>query len=191
MSIYPQILRKTPFISVAFTLPFPALPLLYRHHTKRHSLWQIVCNQLITYALHIYSRASIRLARRMRKDNSISKEEKAIREMESSSQSGISQTTRMETQTAKRYVMPRGDGTGPVGGGGPGTGRGRGMGSATNDTSGRVGQSSGRGRMGGFAMGSGGNCVCPSCGKTVGHGRGTACNQIKCPACGTTMTRAQ
>ena len=68
--------------------------------------------------------------------------------------------------------MPRGDGTGPMGGGGPGTGRG-----------------GGRGRMGGFAAGPGGNCVCPQCGKIVAHQLGAPCTQMKCPACGATMTR--
>ena len=67
--------------------------------------------------------------------------------------------------------MPRGDGTGPAGQG-PMTGRG-----------------GGRGRMGGFGLGVGGNCVCPSCGKKVAHQRGTPCNRVKCPACGTIMTR--
>ncbi len=45
--------------------------------------------------------------------------------------------------------------------------------------------------MGGFALGPGGGCVCPSCGKKVAHGRGTPCNSLKCPACGVTMTRAR
>jgi hypothetical protein len=70
--------------------------------------------------------------------------------------------------------MPRGDGTGPAGQG-PGTGRGLGRG--------------GRGRMGGFAMGPGGNCVCPGCGHTVAHQVGMPCNQIACPKCGQPMTR--
>ena len=69
--------------------------------------------------------------------------------------------------------MPRGDGTGPMGPGGGGQGRGGG----------------GRGQGGGFAAGSGGNCVCPQCGKTIAHGRGTPCNQMKCPDCGSIMTR--
>ena len=73
--------------------------------------------------------------------------------------------------------MSKGDGTGPTGQG-PGTGRGMGM-----------GQGKGRGRMGGFAAGPAGNCVCPSCGKTGAHQRGIPCNQVKCPACGTLMTR--
>ena len=73
--------------------------------------------------------------------------------------------------------MPRGDGTGPTGGG-PGTGRGRGM-----------GQGQGQGRMGGFGLGAGGNCVCPNCGKKAAHPRGTPCYKMKCPGCGTAMTR--
>jgi len=73
--------------------------------------------------------------------------------------------------------MPRGDGTGPFGGG-PGTGRG-------------LGRWGGRGRMGGFALGPGGACVCPSCGKTVPHQRGVPCNQLTCPSCGARMTRAR
>ena len=73
--------------------------------------------------------------------------------------------------------MPRGDGTGPRGQG-PGTGRGMGG-----------GRGGGRGRMGGFAAGPGGGCVCPGCGKTTPHRPGVPCNQSKCPDCGTTMTR--
>jgi len=74
--------------------------------------------------------------------------------------------------------MPRGDGTGPVGGGGPGTGGGRGSGQ-------------GRGRMGGpYAAGPGGNCVCPQCGYKVSHAPGQACNQIICPQCNVALTRA-
>ena len=72
--------------------------------------------------------------------------------------------------------MPRGNGTGPPGGGGRGTGRGAGRGS-------------GRGRMAGFAAGPEGACVCPRCGKKVAHKAGVPCYQVKCPECGTTMTR--
>ena len=68
--------------------------------------------------------------------------------------------------------MPRGDGTGPMGGGGRGMGRG-----------------GGRGRMGGFGLGPGGYCVCPSCGHKVPHQRGVPCYQMKCPRCGAAMTR--
>jgi len=73
--------------------------------------------------------------------------------------------------------MPRGDGTGPLGQG-PGTGRGAGRGGGR-----------GRGRMGGFAAGPGGDCVCPSCGKTVAHKIGVPCMQLTCPSCGTALTR--
>lgn len=73
--------------------------------------------------------------------------------------------------------MPRGDGTGPPGGGGPGSGGGRGMGAG------------GRGRMGGVGLGAGGNCICPRCGKTVPHQQGVPCTGLKCPACGSPMTR--
>ncbi len=34
-----------------------------------------------------------------------------------------------------------------------------------------------------------GNCVCPKCGTTVPHLRGTACYTIPCPRCGTLMVR--
>jgi len=77
--------------------------------------------------------------------------------------------------------MPRGDGTGPLGMG-PGSGRRMGGG-------GGMGMGRGQGRMGGFALGPGGNCVCPSCGKTVPHQQGVPCMQMKCPACGAAMTR--
>lgn len=47
----------------------------------------------------------------------------------------------------------------------------------------------GRGRMGGFGLGPGGSCVCPKCGYATSHQRGIPCFQIKCPRCGTPMTR--
>ena len=75
--------------------------------------------------------------------------------------------------------MPLRDGTGPTGQG-AGTGRGMGM-----------GQGGGRGRMGGFAMGPSGNCVCPNCGATATHQRAVTCYQMKCPQCGQPMTRAR
>ena len=43
--------------------------------------------------------------------------------------------------------------------------------------------------MGGFAMGPAGNCICPNCGHRVPHRRGVPCTQVKCPACGSPMTR--
>ncbi|MFA7172286.1 MAG: hypothetical protein WC340_02520 [Kiritimatiellia bacterium] len=76
--------------------------------------------------------------------------------------------------------MPRGDGTGPMGGG---TGAGRGMG-------GGGGRGMGGGRMGGLGLGASGSCVCPKCGKSVPHQTGMPCTQVACPACGTQMTRA-
>jgi hypothetical protein len=47
----------------------------------------------------------------------------------------------------------------------------------------------GRGRMGGFGAGPGGECVCTGCGHTVPHQRGVPCYQMKCPKCGSPMTR--
>ena len=75
--------------------------------------------------------------------------------------------------------MPRGDGTGPTGQG-PGTGRGTGM-----------GRGRGGGKMGGTkaGAGTGGQCVCPSCGATVTHQRSTPCFQTTCPKCGAMMLR--
>ena len=63
---------------------------------------------------------------------------------------------------------------------GPGGGGGRGQ-----DPSGK-----GRGMGGGRGLGPGGDCVCPNCGKKLPHKRGTPCFEIKCPKCGTVMTRA-
>jgi len=48
----------------------------------------------------------------------------------------------------------------------------------------------GRGRMGGFGAGPGGNCVCPKCGHKEPQIRGQPCYQKKCPKCKTRMTRA-
>ena len=47
----------------------------------------------------------------------------------------------------------------------------------------------GRGRMGGFAAGSSGNCVCPKCGHKESHQTGVPCYQKKCPNCQSLMTR--
>lgn len=66
--------------------------------------------------------------------------------------------------------MPRGFGRG----GGPPAGR------------------AGRGRMGGpFAAGPGGGCQCtnPKCGYSAPHQVGVPCMQMKCPRCGSPMTR--
>lgn len=51
------------------------------------------------------------------------------------------------------------------------------------------GFSRGRGRMGGFAAGPGGSCVCPKCGAKATHQIGMPCYQQKCPKCGSSMTR--
>ena len=66
-----------------------------------------------------------------------------------------------------KMVTPRGRGLG--------MGRGRGFG--------------GGGRMGGFASGPAGNCVCPKCGYKETHQTGIPCYQKKCPKCQTPMTR--
>jgi len=51
------------------------------------------------------------------------------------------------------------------------------------------GAGKGKGRMGGFAAGPGGYCVCPSCGHKSAHVAGTPCYQQNCPKCGTSMIR--
>ena len=66
-----------------------------------------------------------------------------------------------------KMVQPTGKGLG--------LGRGRGAG--------------GRGRMGGFAAGPSGNCVCSKCGHTEVHQTGVPCYQQKCPKCKSPMTR--
>jgi len=52
------------------------------------------------------------------------------------------------------------------------------------------GRGEGRGRTGGAGWGPGGECVCASCGRKVPHERGVPCNEVRCPECGTAMTRA-
>jgi len=61
--------------------------------------------------------------------------------------------------------------------------RGRGLGM------GRGKGASGGGRMGGFAAGPSGNCVCPKCGYKETHQTGVPCYQKKCPKCGSLMIR--
>ena len=70
--------------------------------------------------------------------------------------------------------MPKGDGRGPMG-----------QGHAT----GRFGEKSKPGHMDGSGAGPDGKCVCPNCDNLVPHKTGVPCNQMKCPKCGTTMTR--
>ncbi|MBA7653185.1 hypothetical protein ES703_61028 [subsurface metagenome] len=45
------------------------------------------------------------------------------------------------------------------------------------------------GRMGGWALGPGGNLVCPSCGTKVPHQIGVPAYTVSCPGCGTQMMR--
>jgi predicted DNA-binding protein (UPF0251 family) len=47
----------------------------------------------------------------------------------------------------------------------------------------------GRGRMGGFAAGPGGVCICVKCGHEQAQVRGQPCMNKKCPKCGSPMTR--
>ena len=47
----------------------------------------------------------------------------------------------------------------------------------------------GGGRMGRFAAGPSGNCVCPKCGYKERHQTGIPCYQKKCPKCKSPMTR--
>ena len=45
------------------------------------------------------------------------------------------------------------------------------------------------GRMGCFAAGPGGYCVCPTCGYREKHELGKPCYKLYCPLCGTHMIR--
>ena len=56
---------------------------------------------------------------------------------------------------------------------------------------GRAPATGGRGLGGGFGMGPNGECICPKCETRVPHQIGQACYQMKCPKCGTPMTRAR
>jgi len=50
--------------------------------------------------------------------------------------------------------------------------------------------SAGQGRgWGGGNPGPGGKCVCPNCGESIPHQRGTPCNTVNCPKCGNKMIR--
>jgi len=48
----------------------------------------------------------------------------------------------------------------------------------------------GRGRMKGFALGPGGECLCVKCGIKIPHARGMPCYEQKCPKCESPMIRA-
>jgi hypothetical protein len=71
-------------------------------------------------------------------------------------------------------------------GGGRGFGMGRGAGRGQGRGQGRGG---GMGRQGGRSLGSGGQCICTSCGHVAAHQRGVPCTDQKCPKCGAAMTR--
>ncbi|HQK94041.1 MAG TPA: ATP-binding protein [Armatimonadota bacterium] len=75
-------------------------------------------------------------------------------------------------------------------GAGGGGGAGRGLGGGAGRGGGRGAGGGGRGgRGGGAGMGPGGQCVCPRCGATAPHVRGTPCTSIACPKCGSPMVR--
>jgi len=65
------------------------------------------------------------------------------------------------------------------------SGQGRGGGGRGQNPSG-----GGKGLGGGRGMGQGGECVCPNCGEKAPHERGNPCFDMKCPKCGSSMTRA-
>ncbi|HKJ69714.1 MAG TPA: hypothetical protein VKA68_17290 [bacterium] len=38
-------------------------------------------------------------------------------------------------------------------------------------------------------LGPAGQCLCPRCGATIPHRRGTRCQEVSCPSCGSKMLR--
>jgi hypothetical protein len=50
-------------------------------------------------------------------------------------------------------------------------------------------RSRGGGRGGSLHPGPGGFCVCLFCGRKAPHQQGVPCLEVKCPQCGTMMTR--
>jgi predicted Fe-Mo cluster-binding NifX family protein len=87
----------------------------------------------------------------------------------------------------------RGGGQGRGGsrqGGGGGKGQGGGRQGQGGGGQGQGGGGQRRGRMGGTSSaGPSGVCVCPQCGHSEPHERGTPCTQKQCPKCGTPLNR--
>ena len=53
-----------------------------------------------------------------------------------------------------------------------------------------LGQGGGRGRQpGGFGLGPGNFCMCPSCKTKIPHKRGVPCYSLTCEKCGSPMIR--
>ena len=51
--------------------------------------------------------------------------------------------------------------------------------------------SGGRGRNRGGSFGTGGLCVCASCGHSEPHSRGVKCTTLRCPSCGKPLIREE
>jgi hypothetical protein len=52
-----------------------------------------------------------------------------------------------------------------------------------------AGNASRRGQRGGIGAGPSGYCACLKCGEKVGHIVGVPCTSLKCPKCGSLLTR--
>ncbi len=54
---------------------------------------------------------------------------------------------------------------------------------------GRGSAGGGMGRMGGNGGGAGGFCICTNCGHKQPHDRGQPCTSLRCPNCGSPLSR--